>query len=333
MKHSSTHVLGLLLAAAAATAAPVEPHFDHHQNGVRGPAPSLGGRGSDVEHARPHHGENAHTHAMLEHHLLGTGMHEAAGLEDDGGAKLLHPITHYMPAFFTWTFKYGQKWGSVKEASHALRNYARADDRIAQHDHEEAGFTIAHNAYSHMSWQEFRQHFSIGKDMVVSREEFPAEYALRPRGEKASKPLLRGEAIPDEVDWVSKGGVTPVKNQGSCGSCWSFSTTGAMEGAHYIKYGDLSVFSEQELVDCDTYDMGCNGGLMDYSFHWIQQNGGICSEEDYPYTAEGGLCKKSTCDVVEGTMVDKWIDVANDDEEALMEAVAQQPVSIAIEAD
>ncbi|CAN0074193.1 unnamed protein product [Ectocarpus sp. 8 AP-2014] len=79
--------------------------------------------------------------------------------------------------------------------------------------------------------------------------------------------------------------------------------------------------------------MGCNGGLMDYSFHWIQQNGGICSEEDYPYTAEGDLCKKSTCDVVEGTMVDKWVDVETDDEQALMEAVAQQPVSIAIEAD
>lgn len=125
MKHSSTHVLGLLLAAAAATAAPVDPHFDHHHNGVRGPAPSHGAHDHDLrhdaEHFRPRHGDNAHTHGMLEKHLLGTGMPEAVGLEDDRGAELLHPITHYMPAFFSWTFKYGQEWASVKEASHALR--------------------------------------------------------------------------------------------------------------------------------------------------------------------------------------------------------------------
>ncbi|CAB1119136.1 unnamed protein product [Ectocarpus sp. CCAP 1310/34] len=345
MKNSS---ISLLLAAAAATSALAssEPRFEH------APPDPFNGRGGGhhdhdshdrVQHHHPRHAAgNEQTHQMLKEHVLRgaegpaiatAGGGSGVGLKADGDAELLHPLAHYLLGFFEWTYKYGRSWGSVHEAFHALQNYARADDKIALHNHKDAGYTIAHNAYSHMSWQEFREHFSIGKDMVVPPDQLPAEFALRPRGEKAPKDLLRGAPIPDEVDWVAKGAVTPVKNQGSCGSCWSFSTTGSMEGAHFIKYGNLAVLSEQELVDCDTYDMGCNGGLMDYSFHWIQQNGGICSEEDYPYTAEGDLCKKSTCDVVEGTMVDRWIDVETDDEQALMEAVAQQPVSIAIEAD
>ncbi|CAN0204884.1 unnamed protein product, partial [Laminaria digitata] len=179
------------------------------------------------------------------------------------------------------------------------------------------------------SWEEFRNHFHIGGDMVVH----PERAIMRPRGDTVASPMIRGEALPDEVDWTTKGGVTDVKNQGSCGSCWSFSTTGAMEGAHFIKTGTLAQFSEQELVDCDSYDMGCDGGLMDNSFHWIQQNHGICSETDYPYKAISDECQKASCKVVPGTDVDKWIDVDHDSEEALMAAVAQQPVSIAIEAD
>merc|ERR1712151_1040370 len=96
----------------------------------------------------------------------------------------------------------------------------------------------------------------------------------------------------DEVDWRKKGAVTPVKNQGDCGSCWAFSTTGAMEGAYKIKNGDLLSFSEQELIDCDDYDNGCNGGNMDIAFTWLEDNK-LETEADYPYTAKKGTCKKN----------------------------------------
>lgn len=139
------------------------------------------------------------------------------------------------------------------------------------------------------------------------------------------------ETLPTEVDWRTKGAVTPVKNQGSCGSCWSFSATGAMEGANFIKTGKLLSFSEQELVDCSTSfgNMGCNGGLMDYAFEFAVENG-MCSEAEEPYKARDMKCEK--CDEV-ATFEAGCFDVPPNDEEALMRAVAQQPVSVAIEAD
>lgn len=147
--------------------------------------------------------------------------------------------------------------------------------------------------------------------------------------------------VPVSIDWVNNGAVTPVKNQGQCGSCWSFSTTGALEGAYYIKNGVLDSFSEQQLVDCDTRknggkDMGCNGGLMDNAFSWIEKNGGLCTEEDYAYTSgttkTAGTCDTS-CTVVSGSEIISYTDVKANSDNDMMSALAQQPVSIAIQAD
>ena len=124
-----------------------------------------------------------------------------------------------------------------------------------------------------------------------------------------------------------------MKNQGQCGSCWAFSTTGSLEGAWFIATGDLSPLSEQQLVDCDTVDSGCNGGLMDNGFAFAEKNA-MCTEDSYSYTARKGTCKASSCTVglAQGS-VTGYKDVSTDSEQALMSAVAQQPVSIAIEAD
>ena len=100
-------------------------------------------------------------------------------------------------------------------------------------------------------------------------------------------------AAPTSYDWRNYNRVAAVKDQGSCGSCWAFATVANLEGLYAAKKGVIKTFSEQMLVDCDTSDSGCNGGLMEYAFTWLKNNGGIMFDSDYPYTGRKSTCRKN----------------------------------------
>jgi C1A family cysteine protease len=145
-----------------------------------------------------------------------------------------------------------------------------------------------------------------------------------------------GAPLADAVDWNAKGAVTPVKNQGQCGSCWSFSTTGALEGAWQIATGQLVSLSEEQFVECSKENNACGGGSMDAAFGFAEQTS-ICTEESYPYTSAGGTvgaCNPGGCTIgIPVGGVSGFKDVDANSEQAMMSAVSQQPVSIAVEAD
>jgi len=181
-------------------------------------------------------------------------------------------------------------------------------------------FTMGINQFTDLTPQEFKdQYINGGLKVEVG------SYGCKTYSSSAS-------GAPDSIDWRSKGAVTTVKDQGQCGSCWTFSATGAIEGAWAIAKGQLVDLAEQQLVDCASGisygSHGCSGGMMEGAFKYVIEHG-QCSLASYPYTAKDGTC--TSCTTV--AHVSSCSDVKPSDQISLKGAVAQQPVAIAIEAD
>lgn len=151
------------------------------------------------------------------------------------------------------------------------------------------------------------------------------------------------EALSDSVDWSTNGAVTPIKDQGHCGSCWIFSAVGAMESAYQIASGKLVSLAEQQVLDCLHNilppTLGCKGGSMSPVFNYAKSHA-ICTTASYPYEAKAGKCGATSCTtgMPQGKVtgykglapVAKLIPASY---KAMMSAVMQQPVSVSIEAD
>ncbi|CAL9181266.1 unnamed protein product [Musa hybrid cultivar] len=248
--------------------------------------------------------------------------------DEEHGVKGLERSKEEMRRMYEgWLIKHGRTYNALGEIE---RRFEIFKDNLR--------FIDAHNAEADAGLHRYR--LGLNRFADLTNDEYRAGFiGTRPRGaaRRNRVPSDRyrlgdGEELPESVDWRAKGAVAAVKDQGYCGSCWAFSTVGAVEGINQIVTGELITLSEQELVDCDnSYNLGCNGGLMDYAFEFIINNGGIDTEDDYPYKARNGMCdqNKKNAKVVS---IDGYEDVPQNDEKALQKAVVNQPVSVAIEA-
>ena len=174
--------------------------------------------------------------------------------------------------------------------------------------------------------------FVVGHNMFSTMTEFEAKKMM---GRLPNKSQLEEETFDEtavqaaQVDWRKKGAVNPVQNQGQCGSCWAFSSSAAMEGAHFIKTGKLVKLAESQLVDCDTSCNGCNGGLEAYAFQYAQSNP-MELETSYPYVAKSRHCKaKAKKGVVRAT---SHASVKHKSVSALKAAISAGPTCVAVDA-
>jgi C1A family cysteine protease len=214
--------------------------------------------------------------------------------------------------------EYGKSYGTVAEFMFRKEQFVTRHNEIEAFNADANNtHTVGHNLFSDKTFAEMKKLNG---------------YKAGPL--RASNAVTLDESnLAASVDWRSKNAVTPVKNQAQCGSCWAFSTTGAVEGADAIATGSLKSFSEQQLVSCSTQNSGCNGGLMDYAFAYIKASHPLELESTYPYTSGSG--SRGTCKYCASKGVGKvsgYSDISQS-ASALKASVVLGPTSVAIEAD
>jgi len=230
-----------------------------------------------------------------------------------------HTEKEYRDSFSGWMKQNGKSYSAL-EFQARYRKFKNNLDFIEAHNSKQRSYKVGLNKFADLSNMEFRKIFNGLR--VPANLEWKATFV----------PDVSVQ-LPASFDWRTQGAVTGVKNQGQCGSCWSFSTTGSVEGCHKLGAGSLPSLSEQNLMDCswNNGNQGCDGGLMTSAMDYIISNGGLDTESSYPYTAESS----QTCNYAaanSGSTLGAYSNVASGDEGALQTAVNSGPTSVAIDA-
>jgi KDEL-tailed cysteine endopeptidase len=209
---------------------------------------------------------------------------------------------------------YGLSYGTEEEYQFRFDQFAMTDAELERINSDpENLYIVDHNQFSTLTKAEFKR--------ILGR---------MPAKEHATFTELPTANLSGAVDWRTKGAVNPVQDQGQCGSCWAFSSTAAMEGAHFIATGKLLKLAEQQFVDCDTQSSGCNGGLEEYAFQYAKSNPQEL-ETDYPYTARTGKCHADKTKEIVSAL--SFVHVPAKSDAQLKAAIDAQPTCVAVEAD
>ena len=231
--------------------------------------------------------------------------------------------------FVEYTLKFNKSYDTENEFNYRKNIYLSNIKKIKQHNLDLSNtYSLSINQFTDMLPHEFNNHKGLIQEPLYLVDNYINRFIKK---HPVCNQFISNKSVnlPSQLDWREFGVVSNVKNQEKCGSCWSFSATGAIEGAWAIKH-ELVSLSEQQLIDCSRFygDLGCHGGLMDNAFSYAIDNG-MCSEDNYPYQGKGKLCQNCNKSV----FVSECIDVTTKNQLHLKEAVALGPVSVAIEAD
>ena len=238
----------------------------------------------------------------------------------------------FMEFISTYKKSYVSNWDFENRYKVFKSNYQRIQDHNLNADL--IGFDLKINQFGDLSQQEFKEKYlTLNAPKKHMRPTFESFFDKKPKHNRFNSfeenPL---KELPKEIDWTAKGKVQKVKNQASCGSCWAFSATGAMESAFALKNGTLIDLSEQQLVDCSTSygNEGCNGGFMDYAFKYAQDHP-MCVQSQYPYKGRDQACKDTNGSLCgKGIRVASFVDVPAKSKQSFYTALAEQPLSIGV---
>ncbi|XP_032595615.1 putative cysteine proteinase CG12163 isoform X2 [Drosophila grimshawi] len=233
-----------------------------------------------------------------------------------------HTLNKIEHLFHKFQLKYKRQYANTAEHQMRLRIFRqnlRTIEELNANERGSAKYGITQ--FADMTSTEYKLHAGLWQ----RSEDKPTG------GAAAVVPPYAGE-MPKEFDWRQKKAVTHVKNQGQCGSCWAFSVTGNIEGLYAIKTGELEEFSEQELLDCDSTDSACNGGLMDNAYKAIKDIGGLEYESEYPYAAKKMQCHFNR--TMSHVQLSGFVDLPKGNETAMQEwLLSNGPISIGLNAN
>jgi len=224
------------------------------------------------------------------------------------------------PAWAAYKSEYEKVYKTPEEEAQRYAAWQKNLEDAKTHNAEFSNtYTIGMNQFSDMSDEEFSSTMLPGLNVPMEEYKGPVFQSTN-------------RTLADSVDWIIKGYVTPIKNQGHCGSCYAFAATGSLEGQWFATRGELPTLSEQQIVDCSRRygNLACNGGWYTSAWDYIKAAGGSDSEDSYPYKGTPGHCRFDRAGVA--AECHGYVEIEKNDENALKEAVAQVgPIAVAIE--